>query len=814
MNNLPVQLTTFIGREHELEEVRHKLLTARLLTLSGPGGSGKTRLAFQLASELIPDFPDGIWFVDLVPLGDASLVAQKVLSAVGIQEQANRAAPDALASFFAAKRALLLLDNCEHLIEAVAALVDGLLRTTVDLSILTTGREALRLAGEVIWPVTPLAVPSDHQRLSVEALRGWDAIRLFADRAALNLPAFELTSENARSVAAICQQLDGLPLAIELAAPRMASMSPAQFLARLGDRLNLLSRSARGTPPKQRTLEATFDWSYGLLEDRERTLFRRLSVFSSLFTLEAVEAVCGEGIPADDVLELLTELVQKSLVVVEHRPGDEIRYRLLETVRRYARSKLTELGEHAHLEQRLAHFCLSIAQHASEQLHSPDAAVWMDLIDEQEDDLRAVLSWCLTRDAATGLELASMLVEYWDLRGHLTEGRKWLSEFLNLNRTVDQVSGNALAGAGLLAWRQGDNPSARSYYEDCLNIGRSTKNRELEACALRGLGDAALGLGDYGQAEAFSRESLAIFRAGRNTAETAQTLSRLGNAALNQSGPAASIPFYKESLALYRRLGDRIGIANQLWSLSPGEMLLGEFAQARLHLEECLSIRTEIKDELGIPYVHVMLGYADMELGDLRGAHTEFGTALPRLFELGDRWGISMALDFMSGLAVRAGRCAEGICLASSSEAVRASIGAQQLASIKGVADPWLAQARRHLTIDDANTAHRDGLQMTTDDAVDFALRFLEADPVSVAATDRGAHGLSRRELQVASLVSEGHTNREIAKVLFISERTVDNHVKHIFEKLNFRSRAQVGTWLARVAAPSTPSAAAPGLTN
>ena len=814
MNNLPVQFTTFIGREQALGELRHKLSTARLLTLTGPGGSGKTRLAVQLAGELIPDFPDGLWFVDLVPLGDASLVAQKVMSAVGIQEQGNWDAQETLASFFATKRALLLLDNCEHLIEGVAALVDALLRTTVDLIVLTTGREALRLAGEVIWPVTPLAVPSDDQRLSVEDLRRWDAIRLFVDRAALKLPAFELTRENARSVAAICWQLDGLPLAIELAAARMASMSPAQFLARLGDRLSLVSSSARGTSPKQRTLEATFDWSYGLLEDRERTVFRRLGAFSSLFTLEAVEAVCGEGIPVDEVLDLLTEIVQKSLVVVEHRPGDEIRYRLLETVRLYVRSKLLELDEHAHLEQRLAQFCLSIAQHASEQLHSPDAAAWIDLLDDQEDDLRAVLGWCLTHDAAMGLELASMLVECWDLRGHLTEGRKWLGEFLNLNHTVDQVRGDALAGAGLLAWRQGDNPSARSHYEDCLSIGRSTQNRELEARALRGLGDASLGLGDYSQAEALSRESLAIFRAAGNTAETAQTLSRLGNAAINRGGPAASIPFYEESLALYRRLGDRIGIANQLWSLSPGEMLLGELAQARLHLEECLRIRTEIKDELGIPYVHVMLGYAEMELGDLAAARSQLCAALPRLLELGDRWGISMALDFMGGVAVRAAKWADSLCLAGASEAVRSSIGAQQLPSVKRVANPWLAKARRRLTTDEADRAHRDGLQMTAEAAVNFAMRFLEAGQGRVTATGGAELGLSRRELQVARLVSEGNTNREIAKMLFISERTVDNHVKHIFEKLNFRSRAQVGAWLARVEGPSLPTASAPGLAN
>lgn len=799
MNNLPAQLTTFIGREHALKELKHKLLRARLLTLSGPGGSGKTRLAVQLVGGLIADFPDGLWFVDLVPLTDSSLVAQKVMSAAGVREQADRSAQETLASFFATKRSLLILDNCEHLIDGIASLVDALLRTTVELTVLITSREALRLAGEVVFPVLPLSVPNEEQSSNAKDLGRWDAVRLFTDRATLNLPGFELTDENAGSVGAICRQLDGLPLAIELAAPRIASLSPAQFLARLGDRLNLVSMSSRISSPKQRTLEATFDWSYQLLNDGERTLFRRLGVFSSPFTLEGIEAVCsGEGIAADDVLDLLGELIQKSLVVAEHGPGDEIRYRLLETVRRYARSRLAELDEDRYVQQRLVLFCISIAEHAAERLHSADALLWMDLLDDQEDNLRSVLAWCRTNDPASGLHLAAMLVEYWDLRGHLTEGRMWLAEFLNLNQTGDQARGNALVGAGLLAWRQGDNPSAKRHFEDCLALGRSISNRGLEARALRGLGDAVLGLGEYSQADALCRESLAIFREIGDTPETAQALSRLGNAAFNQSEPARSIPFYEESLGLYRQLGDRIGIANQLWSLSTVRLLAGEIVQGRLLVEECLKIRREIKDELGLPYARLMLGYAYMKAGDLPGARTEFSAGLSRMHDLGDRWGISISLQIVSGLAVCAMKWADSVRFAGASEAVRTSIGAQKLPSVQVVADPWLADAQRHLKTDEADHAYHEGLRMTTDSAVDFALGFLGPDRMPLEPAAPPGHGLSRREFQVATLVSEGQTNREIGKTLFISERTVDNHVKHILEKLGFRSRAQIGAWLAQ----------------
>lgn len=798
MSNLPVQLTSFIGREAALLELRHKLSRARLLTLSGPGGCGKTRLALQLAGELTADFPDGLWFVDLLPLNDSSLVAQKVMSAAGVREQADRSAHETLAGFFATKRSLLVLDNCEHLIEGVASLVDAMLRATAELTVLATSREALRLTGEVVWPVSPLSVPSRDRMRTADEIGACDAVLLFTDRAALSRPGFKLTDENASSVGAICRELDGLPLAIELAAPRIASLSPSQFLARLGDRLNLVSRSSRTAPAKQQTLEATFDWSYQLLTERQRMLFRRLGVFSAPFTLEAVEAVCsGEGLVADEVLDLLGELVEKSLVVAEHGVGVELRYRLLETVRRFALSRLRDLGEDRDVQQRLVQFCISVAEHAAECLHSPDALLWMDLLDDQEDDLRSVLGWCQTNDPASGLELASMLVEYWDLRGRLTEGRKWLAEFLSLNHGGDEARADALAGGGLLAWRQGDNASAQSQYEECLAIGRSTRNLELEARGLRGLGDAVLGLGEYVRADTLCRESLAIFRAIGDVAETAQTLSRLGNAAFNQADRAKSLPFYEESLALFRHLGDRVGIANQLWSLSTVRLLAGEIDYGRLLVEECLDIRKEIKDELGIPYARMMVGYAAMHLGDLRTGQVELCAGLSRMQELGDRWGIAATLQFMSGFAVFASRWADAVRLAGASEAVRGSIGAQPLPSIQSVAEPWLADARRRLDSPEADAAYREGLRMTTDSAVGFALGLFEPNQKPVAHTGAAVHGLSRRELQVATLVSEGHTNREIGKTLFISERTVDNHVEHILEKLQFRSRAQIGAWLA-----------------
>jgi DNA-binding CsgD family transcriptional regulator len=419
----------------------------------------------------------------------------------------------------------------------------------------------------------------------------------------------------------------------------------------------------------------------------------------------------------------------------------------------------------------------------------------MDVLEEQNDNLRAVLDWCRSTDAALGLILAANLIDYWDWKGHLTEGRRWLAAFLDLNPANDLPHAAALAGAGLLAWRQGDNLAARRHYEECLAMGRSMKDDKLIALALRGLADALVNLGDYGKAEALCRESLAIFRQVGDVAETAQTLSRLGNAILLQGDIPGSMPPYQESLAHYRRLGDQVGVANQLWSVGSAETIGGHHASASRYLEECLRIRESIGDELGVPYAQMMLAYANIQLRNFGDARAQYRLALPKIWDFGDRWGISCAFGHMVGLPVGEGMMEEGFRLAGAGEAVRESIGAHELPWISAVVDGWLADARRSLKPEEADRAYQEGREMTPEDAVEYVLSFL-AEGGHRALSSANRQVLSRRELQVARLVAEGSTNREIAQRLFISERTVDNHVKHILEKLEFRSRSQVGAWL------------------
>ena len=797
--NLPLQVTRFVGRKRALAELNQTLPKSRLITLTGPGGSGKTRLAVELANQVAGDFIDGVWCVDLLPLIDPKLLAQSILAVLGLREEPRRDASETLIAHLKAKDALLLLDNCEHLVSAVAEFADRLLRGAPQLTLLVTSRSLLHLAGEVAWPVLPLELPREDASLVASDIQQSESVQLFVDRAVSSQPSFTLTTENIHAVAAICRQLDGLPLAIELAAARVSMMSPNQFISRLGDHLKLVSGRGYTADPKQRSLEAAFDWSYGLLEVREKTLFRRLGVFASPFTLEDAEAICGNApLDPDQVLDLILALIDKSLVVVEHTDGGDVRYRLLETLRRYARKRLADKGELTAMNERLAKFCSSVAANTVRRLHSPDGPTLIEVLAEQNDNLRAALSWYRDRRPRAGLQLATGLVDYWDLRGLLTEGRRWLADLLQRHPSRDALRANALAGAGLLAFRQGDNIRSRDLYEESLDIGHAIADRRVIARALRGISDALLNLGDYRHSEAGYRQSLEAFRRCGDVAETALALSRLGNVVLIRGDVASSIKIYEESRTLYYKLGDPFGIANQLWSVGSAEVIGGDYAASCSHFEECLAIRQGIHDELGVPYAQMMLAYAYIQLGRFAEARSLYRSCIPKVWAMGDLWALVGAFDHMVGLPFGEGKLRDAFWLAGAAAAVRDSTRAQQLPWIGIVVEGWLSSARTRLGDESAERAYREGRAMSVGVAVDRVLGFLAGTPASPSTTGIEHRVLSRRELQVAHLVSDGMSNREIGRALFIGERTVDNHVQHILQKLGFRSRAQVGAWLLR----------------
>src|SRR5829696_1865327 len=452
-HNLPATRSSFIGRETELRSVKRDLAMTRLLTLTGAGGCGKTRLALEVARELVGAYPDGVWLVELAPLPEGALVAQAVAAALGVHEQADRSLSDALVAFLRAKRTLLVLDNCEHLVDAVASFADTLLNSCPHLRVLATSRESLNVEGELNWLVPSLSVPSLGQSPRVEELAGYESVRLFVERARHRNPAFSLTPENAHAVARICGRLDGIPLAIELAAARVG-LSVEQIARRLDDSLRLLSAGSRTASPRQRTLRGTLEWSYALLSEPERRLFGRLSVFAGGWTLEAAEVVGAEGhTEHGDVLELLSRLVEKSLVVGEATGGGGARYRMLEPIRQYAQEKLEEGGEAEEVRRRHATFFLALAEEAEPRLQGPGDREWLEHLEAEHDNMRAALSLALEQEEADelGLRLAGALWLFWEARGYYGEGHSWLEQVLARGSQASAVARiKALEGEGWL----------------------------------------------------------------------------------------------------------------------------------------------------------------------------------------------------------------------------------------------------------------------------------------------------------------------------------------------------------------------------
>jgi predicted ATPase/class 3 adenylate cyclase len=569
-NNLPQQVTSFIGRERELAEVKALLGRTRLLTLLGVGGLGKTRLSLQAAVEVIDDYPDGAWFVELAPLADPRLAAQAVASVLGVKEDAGRPVSEALANFCRDRRLLLILDNCEHLIQACAELAAGLLRTAAHVTILASSREALHVPGETSYQVPPLAAPDPQRPATPGALVQFEAVRLFVDRAQAAQQAFAITDSNAPAVAAICTRLDGIPLALELAAARVRSLPVEKIAERLSDRFRLLTGGSRTALPRQQTLRALIDWSYDLLVDEERALLRRLAVFAGGFTLEAVE-VLGAGAQADEamVLDLLARLVEKSLVALEAQ-GE--RYRLLETVRQYAQEHLLESGEADDARARHFEFYLALAERARPELVGADQAVWLARLDVERENLMAAHAWCdeAPQGGPLGLRLVSALRRYWIVRGLLGLGHRVTLEALQrpTAQARDAARCRALFDAGQIGSWMGRYAEARDYLQQSISIARELGDASSVAGALQPLALATLGLGDVAAARQYLEEALELEREGGDQREVAAVLNALAQIHRAQGELDAAQPLYENALAIGRTLHDREIIAIGLLNLA------------------------------------------------------------------------------------------------------------------------------------------------------------------------------------------------------------------------------------------------------
>jgi predicted ATPase/DNA-binding CsgD family transcriptional regulator len=755
-HNLHSELSSFVGREKELAEVRRLLEDTRLLTLTGSGGCGKTRLALTAAGEVAEGFEDGVWLAELAPLAEPSLVPQAVASTMGVREKPGRLPTETLSGYLSSKKVLLVLDNCEHLIEACAELAETLLRSCPELRVLATSREALGITGEVAWPVPPLSLPDLRRLPDVEGLTRYESARLFVERAAAVKLTFELTEQNAPSVVQICYRLDGIPLALELAAARMRMLSVEEISERLDDSFRLLAAGGRTVMSRHKTLRATMDWSHELLPEQERILFRRLSVFAAGFTLDAAESVCaGEGLEWDEVLGLLSRLVDKSLVTVREI-GGQTRYHLLETVRQYGQEKLAASENEPEVGLRHATFFVGRAEEAERELEGPDQTRWLASLDTDHDNFRAALSWSLGEGGNVGLgvRLAAALWPFWFARGYLSEGRSWLQSVITRSAPASTLArAKAFNGAGSIATFQDDYQAAKALIEEGLALNRELGDEEGIASSLANLcGVAMLGQRDDIPALAALEEAKALRPEIRNRRTLGNLLILEGRVALAQGDLERAVELGAESLEMYRASRDAYGIVMCLLHIAFVTMARSDYESTAALLREGLQLSRELEHKVFIQYCVTGLAGVAASKGFLVRAARLWGAA-------------ERVSEISGGIIVREGKST--IDYERVLNAARSQLGEAE----------WTA-------------AWAEGRAMSPERAIEYALE-QEATPEPAATPQTHPAGLSVREVDVLRLVAAGLTNAEVAERLFLSPRTVDWHLSSIYRKLGLHSRAE-----------------------
>jgi non-specific serine/threonine protein kinase len=767
-NNLPAQLSSFVGREAEIAEVKRLLASTRLLTLVGSGGAGKTRLALEVAAEVVPEYEHGLWLVELAALSDPALLQQAVARVLGLREASGQPLSDTLSGYLRGKRVLLLLDNCEHLIADCARLAERLLRDCPELRIFATSREGLGISGETTWRVPSLTAPDARRLPPLETLTQYEAVRLFIDRAKSALPSFAVTNENAPAVAQICYRLDGIPLAIELAAARVKGLPAEQIAARLDDQFRLLTGGSRTALPRQQTLRACIDWSHDLLGGPERTLLRRLSVFTGGCSLEAAEAVCpGGDVEADLVLDPLTGLVDKSLIQAEEYGGVG-RYRLLETVRQYAADRLRESGEVATLRDRHLGYFLRLAEESERAIQGAEGSQWLARLEMEHENLRAALQWGQeSGEIGTDLRLAAALCWFWLHHGHWREGRQWLEGMLSRDAsgelTARRERARALVFAGHLAWSQGEHAHAGPLFEEGLDLARRIGDRAAEAHALLMLGVKARSEGDL--------------------------------------GPARSL--IEDSLRAYREIGDRFGAAHAGQQMSVTAQLSGDYRGAVAWIEESLALGREIPSKIRTAHSLSGLGVLAALKGEHERAILSLKEALSLHAELGHNAMIAYDLLCLAGVIAATGPPLVAARLFGAAEAIPEGFTGFMTSDIRAANEAARSKGAAVLGEERFAAAVAEGRVMTLAQAVAYALDLpgaaAQPGPATAATSDRLSPayppGLTGREIEVLRLVAQGLTSAQVAERLIISTVTVSTHLRNIYSKIGVNSRAAATRW-------------------
>jgi predicted ATPase/DNA-binding CsgD family transcriptional regulator len=748
--SLPRPLTSFIGREHELAQAKRLLQDSYLVTLTGPGGSGKTRLCIALAAEVAAEFPDGVYFVPLAPVRDPQLVPSTIAQSIGLQDARDRPLMEHLVSQLRERQLLIVLDNFEHLL-AGAPVVTRLLQETSAVRILVSSRSSLRVSGEQECPVPPLAVPDPDARPTAASVAACESVRLFAERAAAAVPGFAISDANAPAIADIARRLDGLPLAIELAAARVKLLPPEAIVPRLEHSLGLLTGGRRDAEDRQRTLRATIAWSYDLLTEGARRLLATGSVFAGGASLEAIEAVCGAAVDIGlPVLDGLQELADQSLVrQVRSSGGPSARYAMLETIREYAAERLDQMPEVDAVRGAHAAAFLALVETGGRPHAGLAKKEWLERLDTEQNNIRAALSWYREHDPPAALGLAASMSAFWSLRGHHTEGRQRLGELLGLvpDETTARVS--ALNGAAWLAIDQGDYAHAAGILAESIGLSRA-------------LGDTV-------------GEGIATVYRGRCTMSSGRI--------------AEGAPDVERAVALVNEAGDRPAVAFTTFYSALVALLTGRL-EAACDLFACSGA---LAAELGLAPLsaraRLMLAYPLLDLGELPAARTALAEGFHMSTDVGDRWFVQLGLGGFAGLAVKTRRPGLALRLAGAAEAYRDANEFSMPGPMEEIVDRWLVPTRARA----GRAAGRllaEGRQLTPEEAVRLALANEPDD-----AKPGPRRTLTRREREVAALAARGLTNRDIAAQLYLSVRTVEVHVDHILTKLGFHTRTQLAAW-------------------
>ena len=813
--HLPEEPNSFVGRERELAELSQLLGRTRLLTLSGPGGIGKTRLALRVLAGAGEEFPDGTWFVELADLGQPDLVASRIAAVLGVSEEAGRPLLDTLAEALRPRRLLLALDNCEHLIEACAQVSRELLARAPGLRLLATSREPLSVAAETIWQVPPLSVaPAGTGPAPADATR-YEAVRLFAERASASRPGFAVGPGNAAAVASICLALDGMPLAIELAAARVRVLPVDQIQARLDDRFGLLTTGDRAAAPRQRTLRAAIEWSYDLLTGPEQVLFRRLSVFAG-WSLEMAEQVCAdEVIPARDVFGLIAALVDKSLVVPEPELPGQARYRMLDTIREYAAMRLAGAGEATAMRRRLTGYAVRAAERAMDIGMARVPAPWAARVevfrryDIESGNVTQVLDWCVSGgDAESGLRICAAVSPTWIVRGTFAEAGEWLGALLALSSAAvpTWVQGAATVVRAQLML-SGDPATAGTLAGAGLKLCREAGDAYWTAVALNLLSEIALHTGQIDEAVTSTDEALAIARAAGDGWNEGYALGTRAAVAAYQGKLREAEQLATASARVMRGIDQQWGAARALLGLGDLARLRDHPGEAHSRYVEALAILVQIGARPEIARCLAGLGRVAMDLGAVEQARRHLTRSLRISHATGARIGVARGLEAFAALAVRENRPERAVQLAAAASSLRERAGLPPLPGAR--TEGYLAPARR---LGDAVVAQlwANGRALTSEAAVALALGSpadrrgsrAETDPeltlvrsYQVAAAPPSS--LTSREEQVAALVAGGLSNKAIAVELSISPTTAARHVANILAKLGFTSRTQIAAWFA-----------------